>query len=146
MEATLTSVKENPLLERREVTVEINHEEDATPSKEDVKKRIAAENDLDVEKIQIESIYTGYGSQKSEATLKVYDEFEYDESLETEPVEEQGQELEVSEEYEEAVSGTITDAKDAFGEMASVDWDAAIEAEKQDKNRTTLIDWLESQK
>ncbi|MBC5792434.1 MAG: hypothetical protein H8Z69_00180 [Nanohaloarchaea archaeon] len=146
MDSTLVSVKENPLLERREVEVEIDHEGEATPSNEDVKNRVAAENDLDVEKVEIESVYTGFGSNTSKATLKVYDDFDYDEELERDPSEDQGEEVEVSADYEEAVAGTITDAKDAFNSMDSVDWDAAVQAEKDNKNRTTLVDWLESQK
>ncbi len=146
MDSTLVSVKENPLLERREVEVEIDHEGEATPSNEDVKNRVAAENDLDVEKVEIESVHTGFGSNTSKATLKVYDDFDYDEELERDPSEDQGEEVEVSADYEEAVAGTITDAKDAFNSMDSVDWDAAVQAEKDNKNRTTLVDWLESQK
>lgn len=154
MEATITSVRENPLLSRREVEVELDHEGEETPSKEDVRDRIAAENDLDSEKVEVESIYTGYGSRSSKATLKVYDEFEYDEELEKDPVEESQAEVEEttdssttesSAEYDEIVSGTITDAKDALNDMDDPDYEAALEAEKDNKNRTTLVDWLESQ-
>ncbi len=150
MEATITSVRENPLLGRRKVEVEVNHEGEATPSEEDIKSRVAAENNLDEEEIEIGSVYTGYGSQKSVATLQIYQEFEYDEELEKNPEEEQEAEqtedtATVTEEYEEIVSGTITDAKDALGDMEDPDYEAALEAEKANKNRTTLTDWLESQ-
>ncbi|QKQ97969.1 hypothetical protein GKQ38_00325 [Candidatus Nanohaloarchaea archaeon] len=144
MEANITAVRENPLLDRREVEVSLNHEGEATPSEEDVKSRVAAENGIETESIEVESIYTGFGSQKSKATLKVLEDFDYDEELEKEALEEE--EVEVTEDYREAVSGTITDAKDALQDMEEVDWDAAMEAEKDNKNRTTLIDWLESQK
>ncbi|WEL23757.1 hypothetical protein [Candidatus Nanohalovita haloferacivicina] len=143
MEANITSVKENPLLDRREVEVSLNHEGEATPSEEDVKSRIAAENGIETENIEVESIYTGFGKQSSKATLKVMQDFEYDEDLEEEALEE---EVEVTEDYRDAVAGTITDAKDTLQDMEDVDWDAAIEAEKDNKNRTTLIDWLENQK
>ncbi len=46
--------------------------------------------------------------------------------------------------YDEIVSGTISDAKDALEEVENVDWEAALEAEKDNKNRTTFIDWLET--
>lgn len=148
MEAKITSVRENPLLGRSKVKVEVEHEGESTPSQEDVKDRVAAENDLNTDEIEVESVYTGYGSQKSEATLKVYQDFDYDEDLEENPEEEQGVEdsgTEVSEEYEEIVSGTITDAKYAINEMDDPDYDAAIAAEKENKNRSTLVEWLESQ-
>lgn len=142
MEANIVSVRENPLMDRREVDVSLDHEGEATPSEEDVKSRVAAENGIETESIEVESIYTGFGSQTSKATLKVLEDFDYDEDLEEEAMEE---EIEVTEDYREAVSGTITEAKDTLQDMEDVDWNAAIEAEEQNKNRTTLIDWLENQ-
>jgi len=142
MEAQITTVKENSLLDRREVKVNLAHEGEETPSKEDVKNRVAAENGLDEEEITVETVYTGFGKNNSEATLKIFQEFEYDEELEQETIEE---EVEVTQDYKDAVSGTITEAKETLQEMEETDWKAAIEAEKQDKNRTTLIDWLQNQ-
>lgn len=149
MEATITSVRENPLLDRREVEVEVNHEGEPTPSQEDIKNRIAAENDIDTDKVEVEHVYTGYGKNTSRGILKIHEEFEYDEELEQNPEEEQGAETaeqestEVTEEYEEIVSGTITEAKDALGDMEEPDYEAALEAEKDNKDRKTLKDWLE---
>jgi len=150
METTITSVRENSLLDRREVELEVDHEGESTPAEEDIKDRLAAENNLDLEKIEIDSVYTGYGSNKSRVSLKVYEEFEYDEELERNPEEEQGTEqqeetTEATAEYEEIVSGTITDAKDALKDMDEPDYEAALAAEKDNKNRTTLVDWLEDQ-
>jgi ribosomal protein S24E len=142
MEAQITAVKENPLLDRREVQVQVDHEGEGTPSEEDVKSRVAAENGLDEEEVEVDSIYTGFGKNISKAYLKVFEEFEYDEELQEETIDE---EVEVTEELKDAVSGTITEAKDTLQAMESVDWKAAIEAEKDNKNRTTLIDWLENQ-
>jgi small subunit ribosomal protein S24e len=141
MEAQITAVKENPLLDRREVQVQVDHEGEGTPSEEDVKSRVAAENGLDEDEVEVDSIYTGFGKNNSRAYLKVFEEFEYDEELQEETIDE---EVEVTEELKDAVSGTITEAKDTLQAMEEVDWKAAIEAEKDNKNRTTLIDWLES--
>lgn len=142
MEANIVSVRENPLMDRREVDVSLDHEGEATPSEGDVKSRVAAENGIETESIEVESIYTGFGSQTSKATLKVLEDFDYDEDLEEEAMEE---EVEVTEDYREAVSGTITEAKDTLQDMEDVDWNAAIEAEKDNKNRKTLVEWLEGQ-
>ena len=142
MEANIVSVKENPLLDRKEVKVDLDHKGEATPSKEDVKSRVAAEKGLETENIDVKSIYTGFGRQNSTANLQVFEDFEYDEEIEEEAIED---DVEVTEDYREAVSNTITDAKQALNDMDDVDWSAAIEAEKDNKNRTTLIDWLESQ-
>ncbi|EHK00786.1 hypothetical protein HRED_02950 [Candidatus Haloredivivus sp. G17] len=46
-------------------------------------------------------------------------------------------------EYEEIVSGTIGDAKDMIDDLDNPDFEALIEAEQDNKNRTTFIDWLE---
>lgn len=149
MEAEISSVKENPLLERREVEVTIDHEGEATPSEEDVISRIAAENNLEKENIQVDGIYTGFGSQTSKATLKVFEEFEYDEDLEEETIqedEETGTESTASDvEYEEIVSGTITDAKDQIQDMENPDYEKALEAEEANKDRKTFKEWLEAQ-
>ncbi|MFB6203888.1 MAG: hypothetical protein ABEK01_05350 [Candidatus Nanohaloarchaea archaeon] len=143
MDTQIVSVKENPLLERREVTVEVDHEGEATPSFEDLKSRIAAENGIDEDEIEVENIRTGYGRNVSEAHLKIHQEFEYDESLQKDPVEEE--EVEVTPEYRDVVSGTITEAKDQLGEMDEPDYRAALEAEKENKDRKTLKEWLENQ-
>lgn len=150
METTITSVRENPLLDRREVELEVDHEGESTPAEEDIKDRLAAENNLDLEKIEVDSVYTGYGRNKSRVKLKIYQDFEYDEELERNPEEEQGTEqqeetTEATAEYEEIVSGTITDAKDALNDMDEPDYEAALAAEKDNKNRTTLVDWLKDQ-
>ena len=46
--------------------------------------------------------------------------------------------------YQEVVSGTIDDAKEQLLEMENPDYEAALKAEKNNKDRTTFIDWLES--
>ncbi|MFB6292415.1 MAG: hypothetical protein ABEI58_03405 [Candidatus Nanohaloarchaea archaeon] len=153
MEAEITSVRENPLMERRDVEVRLRHEGEATPSEEDVVDRISAENNIDSDKIEVEGIYTGFGRQESKALLKVFEEFEYEEELEREvetEVEETGKDVEQDTEdeghdYDEIVSGTITEAKEALGELDDPDYEAALEAEKDNKNRKTLVEWLESQ-
>lgn len=160
MEAKISSVRENPLLGRFEVEVTLEHEGEATPSEEDVVSRIAAENNLGEDNIEVNGIYTGFGSNSSRAKLKIYEEFEYDEELEEETVEQEEVETEPTQQeegaeeteeitkddvnYEEIVSGTISDAKDDLQELDEPDYEAALEAEKGNKNRTTLVDWLET--
>ncbi len=144
MEVQIESVRDNPLLDRRQVTLQVDHEEEATPSREDIKSRFAAEKTLNEEAIEVGTIKTGYGSNSSLTELKVYEEFDYSEDLEEE-ADTTSETVEVTEEYEEIVSGTITDAKEAVEDLDSPDYDALIKAEQENKNRTTLIDWLGSQ-
>jgi len=178
MEATITSVRENPLLDRKEVELEIDHTGEATPGHDDVKDRLAAENNLDPENVEVESIYTPSGTNISQATVKVYEDFEYSEEVEEteapetpdqEEVSEQDEEAEQdsdseeepeteeeekedeSEEseapevdYDEIVDNTISDAKDSLKDLDSPDYEAALEAEQENKDRKTFVEWLEN--
>lgn len=47
-------------------------------------------------------------------------------------------------EYDEIVSGTISDAKDELEDLENPDWETALEAEEDNKARTTFIEWLET--
>jgi large subunit ribosomal protein L24 len=77
-----------------------------------------------------------------------HEQFEEDEESEeeTEEVEdsEDTADSETEADYEEVVSGTIGDGKDELQSMEDPDYEAALEAEKDNKNRTTFVDWLES--
>jgi len=48
--------------------------------------------------------------------------------------------------YSEVVSGTVSDSKDKIKEIENPDFDALIEAEKDNKDRKTLKEYLENQK
>lgn len=80
-----------------------------------------------------------------------HEEFEEeDEETEAEEAEEDDEEIEeVTEDsadadYEDIVGGTISDGKDQLKELDNPDYKAALEAEKEGKNRKTFVDWLES--
>ncbi len=79
--------------------------------------------------------------QQGESSLEKDEEEEGE--LEAEE-EETGEDTETSSaDYEEILSGTISDAKDALEDLENPDWEAALKAEESNKNRTTFIDWLE---
>ncbi len=151
MEVEITTVKENPLMDRREVEATVNHENEATPSTAEVQSRLAADRGLNKDNVDVKHVYTGYGRQTSKAIIQITEEFEYDEELEEDTIEleetevEDSKNSEASAEYDEMVSGTITEAKEALNEMEDPDFEAALEAEKDNKNRTTLVDWFEDQ-
>ncbi|PSH00300.1 MAG: 30S ribosomal protein S3 [Nanohaloarchaea archaeon SW_4_43_9] len=48
--------------------------------------------------------------------------------------------------YEDIVSGTISDAKDALDNLDDPDYEAALETEKDNKDRKTFKQWLENKK
>jgi large subunit ribosomal protein L24 len=59
---------------------------------------------------------------------------------------EEAEEEETSVDSSDVVSGTISEAKDQISEMESPDFDALIEAEKSNKDRKTMLEYLENQK
>ncbi|MDY6771212.1 MAG: hypothetical protein SV186_04630 [Candidatus Nanohaloarchaea archaeon] len=73
MEIAIKERRDNPLLEREEFELEIEHEGDATPSNKKVRKSFAAENDLDPDKIEVDHIYTGHGHNVSTALVRAYE-------------------------------------------------------------------------
>lgn len=157
MEAKIDSIRLNPLLDRNEIEVDVEHEGEPTPSKEDVKSRIAAEEDIDPEEIEVVNVISAFGRQRSKAYLKVFEKMdpeEYEDELEESAPAPEEKEDDADEDtgpaeptgYEDIVSGTINEAKDKLNDMDEPDYEAALEAEKSNKNRTTLIDWLESRK
>lgn len=63
---------------------------------------------------------------------------------EVEDEQEEADDEDAAADYEEIVSGTVSDAKEALQDMDNPDYEAALEAEKQGKDRKTLKEWLES--
>ena len=74
------------------------------------------------------------------------EEEEDEESDESSKAEETEEEVEAEADYDELVSGTISDAKDQISELENPDFDALIEAEKSNKDRKTMKEYLENQK
>jgi large subunit ribosomal protein L24 len=70
---------------------------------------------------------------------------EEEEDEETSEAEEEAEEAETEgTNYDDLVEENIGDVKNALSEMDDPDYKAVLEAEKSNKNRTTLVDWLES--
>lgn len=160
MNLQISSVRNNPVMERREVELEIDHAGEPTPERERVKERFAAEHGVEEDEIDVESVRTPFGSRMSVAKLKVHDQFEYREDLvedkTTEQTQPEEQEMEDQSEdsgdeegssdevdYDDLVSGTISEAKDGLESLDDPDYGAALEAEQSNKDRVTFVEWLE---
>ena len=106
----------------------------------------AEELEIDMDQIEIDEVRDAF--EKMEDEPEPQTETEESESAEDEeapePDAEEAEEDDSETDYDEIVSGTIGDAKDALEDMDEVNWEAALEAEKSNKNRTTFIDWLET--
>lgn len=98
---------------------------------------------------QMQQGESGAHEQFEEEIEEAVEEVEEAEDDEEEEVEEETEDTEESTadvDYDDVVSGTISEAKDQIKEIDSPDYDALIEAEKSNKDRKTLKEYLENQK
>jgi hypothetical protein len=137
----------------------VEHGENEAPESEQIEEIIAIADNMTAS--AIEEAAEEVGADLNQISLgAVRDAFETMEEPETEETSESEEEEDTDEEvteeaegtdetdsdadYDDIVSGTIGDAKDELEDLANPDWDAALEAEEENKNRTTFIDWLET--
>ena len=74
MEIKVSNEFYNPLLRRKEVTVEIAHAGEGTPQRFEVRKRMASKFNAKVENVFVISLDTFTGLQRSTCALQVYDD------------------------------------------------------------------------
>lgn len=109
-------------------------EEDIQNAGEDEEETEEAEEDADSEEESAEEETEESDTEEADEASEDSDESPGQDASDEDP------------DYEEIVSGTISDAKDMISELDSPDFDALLEAEENNKNRTTFTDWLERQK
>jgi ribosomal protein S24E len=71
MEIIIKAEKENPFLNRKEIKLILKHPSAPTPSKEEVKKQIASQFNLDESQIIIDYIFSKKGICESLAKVKI---------------------------------------------------------------------------
>ncbi|MGA8855946.1 MAG: hypothetical protein WB643_02150 [Candidatus Bathyarchaeia archaeon] len=64
----------NPLLKRKEVHVEVDHEGEGTPSRMDVRKAVASKFNTKPENVYVLDIETNTGTQSALCAIEVYDD------------------------------------------------------------------------
>ncbi len=64
----------NPLLKRKEVRVEVDHDAGGTPSRVDLRKAIAAKYNTKPENVYVLDIETKTGTQSASCAIEVYDD------------------------------------------------------------------------
>ncbi|MGD0689973.1 MAG: hypothetical protein ABSA50_09420 [Candidatus Bathyarchaeia archaeon] len=64
----------NPLLKRKEVHVEVDHEGEGTPSRVDVRKAVASKFNTKPENVYVLDIETNTGTQSALCAIEVYDD------------------------------------------------------------------------
>jgi ribosomal protein S24E len=74
MEIKVSNELYNPLLKRKEITLEIEHTGEGTPQRFDIRKRMASKLNAKIENVFVVSLDTYTGLQRSTCALQVYDD------------------------------------------------------------------------
>jgi ribosomal protein S24E len=74
MEIKVSNEFYNPLLKRKEISLEIEHTGEGTPQRFDIRKRMAAKLNAKIENVFVVSLNTATGLQRSTCSLQVYDD------------------------------------------------------------------------
>ncbi|MEM4772635.1 MAG: hypothetical protein QW648_01340 [Nanoarchaeales archaeon] len=72
MEIKIIERNENKILDREEIYAIVEHEGEATPKREDIKKKIAAMIGVDENLLVVKKILSLYNQQKSRVWVNVY--------------------------------------------------------------------------
>jgi len=71
LDIEIINERENPLLERTEIAIKINHS-GGSPKFQDIRSKVAAMKDLDNDKFVLQSVEAVYGTSASNAEVRVY--------------------------------------------------------------------------
>lgn len=66
----------NPLIGRREIVLKVGHVLKPTPSRRDLRARLAEVYKVDASRLYVRSIFVGYGSGESRVRVHIYDSVE----------------------------------------------------------------------
>jgi ribosomal protein S24E len=74
MEIKVSNEFYNPMLKRKEITLEIDHSGEGTPQRFDIRKRMASKLNAKIENVFVISLDTSTGLQRTTCALQVYDD------------------------------------------------------------------------
>lgn len=74
MEIKVSNEFYNPLLRRKEFTIDVQHTGEGTPQRFDIRKRMASKLNVKIENVFVVSLDTSTGLQRSKCSLQVYDD------------------------------------------------------------------------
>ena len=74
MEIKVSNESYNPLLKRKEITLDIDHTGEGTPQRFDIRKRMASKFNAKIDNVFVVSLDTLTGVQRSTCSLQVYDD------------------------------------------------------------------------
>jgi small subunit ribosomal protein S24e len=85
MQISVIEEKENPLLNRRELQIKIEHPA-GTPARIEVKNRVAAELKVEPQQVIVRSMKTSFGKRETVAAVKIYQSAESAQQIEADYV------------------------------------------------------------
>lgn len=134
MDLEITQRERNDLLEREELKLSIDHDGDATPAENAVRKQLAAEEDFDPKAVRIDHIYSSTGKPTATAIVKVFDDPIMDELPDEDTEEsEESEGAETEDEAAEEPEETETDTEEQEEtEAAEAEEDADEDAETEE--------------
>ncbi|MHA1214589.1 MAG: 30S ribosomal protein S24e [Candidatus Hodarchaeales archaeon] len=74
MEISITKETYNPLIKRKEIEATITHVGETTPTRDAVKSKIAAQINVDLDRVVIRSIVGHFGEPRSKLIVHCYDD------------------------------------------------------------------------
>lgn len=112
MDIKVLEEKNNPLLQRREVKFSVSHNL-GTPSREEIKGKLAAYLNSKPELVIIERMRSQFGMRETRGYAKIYETQERLKSVETEHIIQRNTKKEAKKEGEAAAAATKAEAKPA---------------------------------
>ena len=82
LKIVITNEMDNPLLSRKQVEFKLLHQKMATPSRMDVKKKLAAQFNVDLERVIIQKLTSKFGQSYTFGFAKIYDSVESAQQIE----------------------------------------------------------------
>ncbi|MHA1298104.1 MAG: 30S ribosomal protein S24e [Candidatus Helarchaeota archaeon] len=73
MSINIISEKKNVLLKRKEITFEIEHEKKSTPTRYEIRKKIAAQLNAPLENTYIKSLKSKFGLPRTIGVARIYE-------------------------------------------------------------------------
>ena len=145
MKVDIKERKNNPLLDRKELKGIIDHTGEATPSSEALEKFLSEELGTEEDNIEVDKIFTIKGMNESKFWAKELGKATGGQSKGSNKTEEEEESSgeEEAENYEEVLSGTISESKEAVKGMENPDYEKLLEVEKENKDRKGMKQFLE---
>lgn len=83
MEIEITEEKVNPFFRRKEITGLVHHSGEATPTRDDVRAKLAAMINSDKDRVILVSLMSQFGQSRSQLRVHAYENVDH--ALQTEP-------------------------------------------------------------